>query len=72
MSLHLIASGERSGRLEEMLERAAENQDNEVTRMIDTGLTLFEPAIIIIMGAIVLFIVLAILLPIFALNQFAS
>lgn len=72
MTLHLIASGERSGRLEELLERAADNQDNEVTRMIETGLTLFEPAIILVMGSIVLFIVLAILLPIFSLNQFAS
>lgn len=72
MSLHLIASGERSGRLEEMLERAADNQDSEVTRMIETALALLEPAIILVMGAIVLFIVLAILLPIFALNQFAA
>lgn len=70
MTLHLIASGERSGRLEEMLERAADNQDNEVKRLIETGLTLFEPMIILIMGAVVLFIVLAILLPIFQMDQF--
>jgi general secretion pathway protein F len=69
MSIHLIASGEASGQLEPMLERAANNQDNEITQLIDTTLTLFEPAIILIMGAIVLFIVLAILLPIFQLDQ---
>ncbi len=69
MSVHLIASGEASGQLEAMLERAANNQDNDIKQLIDTTLTLFEPAIILIMGAIVLFIVLAILLPIFQLDQ---
>ncbi len=69
MSIHLIASGESSGQLENMLERAANNQDNSIKQLIDTGLTLFEPAIILIMGAVVLFIVLAILLPIFQLDQ---
>jgi general secretion pathway protein F len=69
MSIHLIASGEASGQLEPMLERAANNQDNDIKQLIDTSLTLFEPAIILIMGAIVLFIVLAILLPIFQLDQ---
>jgi general secretion pathway protein F len=69
MSIHLIASGEASGQLEPMLERAANNQDNDIKQLIATTLTLFEPAIILIMGAIVLFIVLAVLLPIFQLNQ---
>lgn len=69
MSIHLIASGEASGQLENMLERAANNQDAEITRLIETSLALFEPAIILVMGAIVLFIVLAILLPIFQLDQ---
>lgn len=69
MSIHLIASGESSGQLEPMLERAANNQEGEITRLIDTSLALFEPAIILVMGAIVLFIVLAILLPIFQLDQ---
>jgi general secretion pathway protein F len=69
MSIHLIASGESSGQLEPMLEHAANNQDNDIKQLIETGLTLFEPAIILIMGAIVLFIVLAILLPIFQLDQ---
>ncbi len=69
MSIHLIASGEASGQLENMLERAANNQDAEITRLIETSLALFEPAIILLMGAIVLFIVLAVLLPIFQLDQ---
>jgi len=69
MMIHLIASGEASGSLEQMLEKAADNQDNDVKRMIETGLTLFEPMIILLMGAVVLFIVLAILLPIFQLDQ---
>lgn len=72
MSIHLIASGEASGQLEAMLERAANNQEGDVTRLIETSLALFEPAIILIMGAVVLFIVLAVLLPIFQLDQLAG
>ncbi len=72
MSIHLIASGESSGQLENMLERAANNQDNEITNLIETTLTLFEPMIILLMGAIVLFIVLAVMLPIFQLDQFTG
>lgn len=70
MSIHMIASGEASGQLEQMLERVAQNQENDITRLIEVSLALFEPAIILLMGAIVLFIVLAVLLPIFQLNQF--
>lgn len=69
MSIHLIASGEASGKLETMLERSAQVQEQEVTRFLDILLTLFEPILILIMGSVVLFIVLAILLPIFTLNQ---
>lgn len=72
MSIHLIASGEASGQLENMLERAANNQEGDISRLIETSLALFEPAIILLMGAIVLFIVLAVLLPIFQLNQFTG
>jgi len=70
MSIHMMASGEASGQLEAMLERVSSNQENEIIRLIDVSLALFEPAIILIMGAVVLFIVLAVLLPIFQLNQF--
>lgn len=72
MSVHMIASGEASGQLETMLDRVAHTQEDEITRLIDVALALFEPAIILIMGAIVLFIVLAVLLPIFQLNQFTQ
>jgi len=72
MSIHMIASGEASGQLESMLERIAVTQEDEIIRLIDVALALFEPAIILIMGAIVLFIVLAVLLPIFQLNQFTG
>ncbi|CAK0743743.1 Type II secretion system protein F [Gammaproteobacteria bacterium] len=69
MTVHLIASGEASGRLEEMLERAAVTQEREVDTYVATLLGLFEPLLILIMGGLVLIIVLAILLPIFELNQ---
>lgn len=72
MSVHMIASGEASGQLEPMLERIAANQEDEILRLIEVTLALFEPAVILIMGAIVLFIVLAVLLPIFQLNQFSG
>lgn len=69
MTVHLIASGESSGNLEEMLERAADQQERETTTTISAALGLFEPALVLVMGAVVLIIVLAILLPIFELNQ---
>jgi general secretion pathway protein F len=69
MTVHLIASGETSGKLEEMLERAAINQEREIETMIAAVLGLFEPLLILLMGGVVLIIVLAILLPIFDLNQ---
>jgi len=72
MSVHMMASGEASGQLENMLERIAINQENEILRLIEVFLALFEPAVILVMGAVVLFIVLAVLLPIFQLNQFGG
>jgi general secretion pathway protein F len=72
MCIHMVASGEASGQLENMLERVAHTQEEDISRLIDVALALFEPAIILIMGAIVLFIVLAVLLPIFNLNQFTG
>ena len=69
MTVHLIASGEASGKLEDMLERAAVNQEREIETLIAAVLGLFEPLLILLMGGIVLIIVLAILLPIFDLNQ---
>ena len=69
MTLHLIASGEAGGKLENMLERAAIMQERELETLIAVMLGLFEPLLILLMGGIVLTIVLAILMPIFELNQ---
>ena len=69
MTVHLIASGEASGKLEEMLDRAAVGQEREMETLIAGLMGLFEPLLILAMGGIVLVIVLAILLPIFDLNQ---
>lgn len=68
LSIQLIASGEMSGSLEQMLEKSADYQERMVSKKIDVALALFEPAMILVMGGVVLFIVLAILLPIFELN----
>lgn len=72
MAIHLIASGEKSGELSNMMEHAAQHLDNEVRRLIDTALTLLEPFIILLMGAVVLFIVLSTLLPIFSMEQLVT
>jgi general secretion pathway protein F len=72
MTTHLISSGEASGRLEEMLTRAAVNQEREVDGLIATLLGIMQPLLVIVMAAIVLLIVLAILLPIFEINNLIS
>ncbi len=72
MTIHLIANGEKSGQLEQMLKKSADNQENAVSNLITNLLTLFEPLLIIFMGGIVLFIVLAVLLPIFQLDVIAG
>ncbi|MDP3293285.1 MAG: type II secretion system inner membrane protein GspF [Nevskia sp.] len=69
ITMHLIASGESSGKLDDMLDRAAENQERELETLISALMSLFEPILILTMGTVVLLIVLAILLPIFNLNQ---
>src|ERR1700704_5286118 len=67
--IHLIASGEATGRLDTMLARAAEAQSRELENWIRGLTALLEPLLILAMGAIVLFVVVAILLPIFEMNQ---
>jgi len=69
MMIHLISSGEAGGRLEEMLSRAASNQEREVNGLIATLLGILQPLLIVAMGGIVMMIVLAILLPIFEINN---
>jgi general secretion pathway protein F len=66
---HIIATGQMSGNIEEGLIDIADMYDNEVEMTTKTLTSLLEPAILLIMGAIVGFIVLAILLPIFEINQ---
>lgn len=69
MMIHLIASGETSGDLETMLDRAATNQEREMDAILSTFVGLLGPLMILVMGGFVLLIVLAMLLPIFQLNQ---
>jgi len=72
MSIHLISSGEASGELENMLEHAANHQEAEMNSLLSMMLSILEPALIIIMGLMVLAIVMAILLPIFQINQLVA
>lgn len=67
--VHLVASGETSGKLEQMLERAARLETQALERRLAVFLTLLEPAMLLLMGGAVLLIVLAILLPIIEINQ---
>ena len=70
--VYLAASGEAAGRLDEMLERAADYLEREFDRFTATAMSLLEPAIIVVMGGIVATIVLSILLPILQLNTLAG
>jgi general secretion pathway protein F len=69
ISIHLISSGEASGELDKMLERAANHQESEMDGLLATMLSVLEPLLIVVMGLVVLAIVMAILLPIFQINQ---
>ncbi len=67
--LQLIATGEKSGRIVEVLNKAADSYEEVFGRSVKKALSLLEPAMILAMGVVVSFIVLAVLLPMFQLNQ---
>jgi general secretion pathway protein F len=67
--VHLVANGEQSGALAAMLERAAAELEREAERRLTWLAALIQPALIVAMGAIVLVLVLAVMLPIVAMNQ---
>ena len=69
LSLQLIKSGESAGRLNAMLQRVAQLQSQMVERVVQQAVKIFEPLLTVVMGAVVLFIVLAVLLPIFGLSS---
>jgi general secretion pathway protein F len=67
--IHLVANGEQSGALAPMLERAAAELEREAERRLTWVAALIQPALIVLMGAIVLVLVLAVMLPIVTMNQ---
>jgi len=67
--VHLTANGEASGQLAQMLDRAAVELEREAARRINWFAALLQPALIVTMGAIVLILVLAVMLPIVSMNQ---
>jgi len=67
--LQLVSNGEASGKLGEMLERSAKAEESEFEGVTALFLGIFEPAMILVMGVVVMIIVLAILLPIFDMND---
>jgi general secretion pathway protein F len=69
MLIHLVSSGETGGALEAMLERAADNQERELDGVVNAAVGVLGPVMILLMGGFVFVIVLALLLPIFELNQ---
>lgn len=72
MMIHMIASGESSGELDQMLERTALQQESDLQGLIETIVGLFEPLMLLFMGGVVLIIVLAIMLPILNMSNLVS
>jgi general secretion pathway protein F len=67
--IEMIRVGERSGELERMLERVADNYEREVSHSLSQMTTVLEPVMTIAMAAVIVFMMLAVLMPIFQLNQ---
>ncbi|HUO04308.1 MAG TPA: type II secretion system inner membrane protein GspF [Candidatus Binataceae bacterium] len=67
--IEMIRVGERSGELEPMLERVADNYEHEVSHSLNQMTTILEPVMTIVMAAVIVFMMLAVLMPIFQLNQ---
>jgi general secretion pathway protein F len=72
MMLHMIASGESSGKLDDMLSRVAHSMQQDVEMLLSVLLSLFGPFMLLVMGGAVFTIVMAILLPIMNLNQLVT
>ncbi|WKE65916.1 type II secretion system inner membrane protein GspF [Gallaecimonas kandeliae] len=72
MMLHMIASGEKSGELTQMLERAADNQDREFSNLVTVALGILTPTMVVAMAGIVFFIVISILQPILEMNNMVA
>ena len=70
--VHMIATGEKSGQLEEMLENVAENYDFQVDQKVESLTTLIEPIMIVALGVGVAYVVWAVLLPVLALSACAA
>jgi general secretion pathway protein F len=67
--LQMVATGEKTGKLADTMKKAASSYEAEFNRKIDKAVAALEPAMVLVMGCVVCFIVLAVLLPIFQLNQ---
>lgn len=72
IACYLIGSGERSGELASMVLKSADTLDNDMNAQVQTFISLLEPAVILILGGVVVMIVLAILLPVLQLNSFVG
>jgi general secretion pathway protein F len=67
--LQIISTGEKTGKLPEVLQKTAESYESEFDRKLQRGMSILEPVLILVMGLVVGFIVVSVLLPIFELNQ---
>ena len=69
MLIEMVRVGERSGELERMLERVADNYELEVAHSLSQVTTILEPVMTLMMAAVIVFMMISVLLPIFQLNQ---